>query len=57
LCNPPEHGFKLTYYDANGNERGSITLIRSIEVKVMIDIDGDKTVDAEGRSRVRPRNI
>lgn len=45
LYNPPMYGFKLTYYD------------RSIEVAVMIDTNGDKKIDAQGTSRIRPRNL
>lgn len=45
LYNPPRYGFELTYYD------------RSIEVTVMIDTNGDKKIDAQGTSRIRPRNL
>lgn len=57
LYNPPEYGFKLRYYDTKGSETGTLALIRKIEVKVMIDTDMDKKVDAELTSVIRPRNL
>lgn len=57
LFDPPVYGFELSYYDAVGSKTTNIALIKTIEVKVQVDTDGDKNVDAELIGCIQPRNL